>query len=94
MAAPVGTRDRPPDRNQRPRGSSLIPKLTEFRARLVEHGIEEKALDLLLAAVKDKGLVKADLTGHAPRPVCLPIGGQLVTPPRSHHPHHADDGSP
>ncbi len=33
--------------------------LVEFRARLVEHGIEEKALDLLLAAVKDKGLLKA-----------------------------------
>ncbi|MCX5343698.1 transposase [Streptomyces atratus] len=33
--------------------------LCEFRARLVEHGLEDKALDLLLAALKDRGLVKA-----------------------------------
>ncbi len=33
--------------------------LSEFRTRVVEHGLEEKALDLLLAALKDKGLVKA-----------------------------------
>lgn len=33
--------------------------LCEFRARLVAHGLEERALDLLLAALKDKGLVKA-----------------------------------
>ncbi len=32
--------------------------LSEFRTRVVEHGLEEKALDLLLAAVKEKGLVK------------------------------------
>ncbi|MGP3947947.1 IS1182 family transposase [Streptomyces sp. 7N604] len=31
----------------------------EFRARLVRHGLEERALDLLLTALKDKGLVKA-----------------------------------
>ena len=31
--------------------------LSEFRTRLVEHGVEEKALELLLAALKDKGLV-------------------------------------
>jgi DNA-binding transcriptional ArsR family regulator len=33
--------------------------LSEFRARLVEHSLEERALDLLLTALKDKGLVKA-----------------------------------
>ncbi|WP_234312181.1 transposase [Streptomyces griseus] len=33
--------------------------LSEFRARLVEHGLEERALDLLLTTLKDKGLVKA-----------------------------------
>jgi transposase len=33
--------------------------LSEFRTRLVEHGMEEKALDLLLTALKDRGLVKA-----------------------------------
>ncbi|MFD4144688.1 IS1182 family transposase [Streptomyces sp. NPDC058572] len=33
--------------------------LSEFRARMVEHGLEERALDLLLAALKEKGLVKA-----------------------------------
>jgi transposase len=31
--------------------------LSEFRARLVEHELEEKALDLLLTALKDRGLV-------------------------------------
>ncbi|WP_405759477.1 transposase [Streptomyces sp. NBC_00073] len=34
--------------------------LSEFRARLVAHNLEERALDLLLAALKSKGLVKAD----------------------------------
>ncbi|WP_185149028.1 transposase [Streptomyces sp. Ag109_O5-1] len=33
--------------------------LSEFRARVVEHGLEERVLDLLLAALKEKGLVKA-----------------------------------
>jgi IS5 family transposase len=33
--------------------------LCEFRARLVEHGLAERALDLLLAALVDKGLLKA-----------------------------------
>ncbi len=33
--------------------------LSEFRSRVVEHGLEERALDLLLAALKEKGLVKA-----------------------------------
>ncbi|WP_392676661.1 transposase [Streptomyces sp. LN785] len=33
--------------------------LSEFRTRLVEHGTEEKVLDLLLTALKDRGLVKA-----------------------------------
>lgn len=33
--------------------------LSEFRSRVVAHGLEERALDLLLAALKDKGLVKA-----------------------------------
>lgn len=33
--------------------------LSEFRMRLVEHGMEEKVLDLLLTALKDRGLVKA-----------------------------------
>ncbi|MFI5775287.1 IS1182 family transposase [Streptomyces sp. NPDC051658] len=33
--------------------------LSEFRTRLVEHGMEEKVLDLLLTALKDRGLVKA-----------------------------------
>lgn len=33
--------------------------LSEFRARVVEHGLEEKALDLLLAALRDKGLIAA-----------------------------------
>jgi transposase len=32
--------------------------LSEFRARVVEHGLEAKALDLLLAALVGKGLVK------------------------------------
>jgi transposase len=47
--------------------------LCEFRARVVEHGLEERALDLLLAALKEKGLVKAggkqrtDSTHAAPR---------------------------
>jgi hypothetical protein len=33
--------------------------LSEFRTRVVAHGLEEKALDLLLAALREKGLVKA-----------------------------------
>src|SRR6266487_288845 len=33
--------------------------LCEFRARVLAHGLEERALDLLLAALKDKGLVAA-----------------------------------
>lgn len=33
--------------------------LSEFRTRVVEHGLEEKALDLLLAALRDKGVVAA-----------------------------------
>jgi hypothetical protein len=33
--------------------------LSEFRARVVAHGLEERVLDLLLAAVKDAGLVRA-----------------------------------
>jgi transposase len=33
--------------------------LSKFRARVVEHGLEERALDLLLEALKEKGLVKA-----------------------------------
>ncbi|MFG1711326.1 IS1182 family transposase [Nonomuraea sp. M3C6] len=33
--------------------------LSEFRTRVAEHGLEEKALDLLLATLADKGLVKA-----------------------------------
>jgi transposase len=33
--------------------------LSEFRTRLVEPGMEEKVLDLLLTALKDRGLVKA-----------------------------------
>ncbi|MEU1303675.1 transposase [Streptomyces shenzhenensis] len=33
--------------------------LSEFRTRMVEHGLEERVLDLLLAALKEKGLVKA-----------------------------------
>ncbi|MFJ9552089.1 transposase [Streptomyces erythrochromogenes] len=33
--------------------------LSEFRTRMVEHGLEEKALDLLLAALREKDLVKA-----------------------------------
>jgi transposase len=32
--------------------------LHDFRARLVAHGLEEKALDLLLAALRGRGLVK------------------------------------
>jgi transposase len=31
--------------------------LSDFRARVVEHGLEEKALDLLLAALERKGLL-------------------------------------
>jgi len=31
----------------------------EGRRLVVEHGLEERALDLLLAALKEKGLVKA-----------------------------------
>lgn len=33
--------------------------LSEFRARLVAHNLEERALDLLLGVLKSKGLVKA-----------------------------------
>lgn len=33
--------------------------LSEFRARLVEHNLEEKALELLLSSLRDRGLVKA-----------------------------------
>jgi transposase len=33
--------------------------LSEFRTRVVQHGLEERVLDLLLAALTDKGLVKA-----------------------------------
>jgi hypothetical protein len=33
--------------------------LSEFRTRVVEHGLEVKALDLLVAALVDKGLLKA-----------------------------------
>jgi transposase len=33
--------------------------LTGFRGRLIEHGLEEKVLDLLLAVLQGKGLVKA-----------------------------------
>jgi transposase len=33
--------------------------LSEFRARVVEHGLAERALDVLLAALVDKGLLKA-----------------------------------
>jgi hypothetical protein len=33
--------------------------LAEFRSRIVEHGLAEKVLDLLLAALVDKGLLKA-----------------------------------
>ena len=33
--------------------------LSEFRTRVVTHGLEERVLDLLLAVLKDKGLVKA-----------------------------------
>ncbi|WP_338674350.1 transposase [Streptomyces sp. SCSIO 30461] len=33
--------------------------LSEFRTRVVEHGLEERVLDLLLAVLKEKGLVKA-----------------------------------
>jgi hypothetical protein len=33
--------------------------LCEFRARVVAHGLEERALDVLLAALRDKGLVVA-----------------------------------
>jgi transposase len=33
--------------------------LSEFRARVVAHGLEERALDALLAALVDKGLLKA-----------------------------------
>jgi IS5 family transposase len=33
--------------------------LSEFRARLVEHGLAERALDLLLTALVDKGLLQA-----------------------------------
>jgi len=33
--------------------------LSEFRTHLVEHGMEEKVLNLLLTALKDRSLVKA-----------------------------------
>ena len=33
--------------------------LSEFRARVTWHGLEERVLDLLLAVLKDRGLVKA-----------------------------------
>jgi hypothetical protein len=47
--------------------------LSEFRTRLVAHGLEERALDLLLKVLQDKGLVAAggkqrtDSTHAAPR---------------------------
>ncbi|MFE5092463.1 transposase [Streptomyces sp. NPDC056638] len=55
--------------------------LSEFRTRLVEHGMEEKVLDLLLTALKDQGLVKAkgkqrtDSTSSAQPPVRLRRAG-------------------
>jgi transposase len=33
--------------------------LSQFRSRIVEHGLEEKVLDLLVTALVDKGLLKA-----------------------------------
>ncbi|MFF3672070.1 transposase [Microtetraspora malaysiensis] len=33
--------------------------LSEFRTRVLQHGLEEKALDLLLAKLREKGLVRA-----------------------------------
>jgi transposase len=33
--------------------------LSKFRARVLEHGLEKRVLDLLLTALKEKGLVKA-----------------------------------
>jgi hypothetical protein len=39
--------------------------LCEFRARVLAHGLEERALDLLLASLQDKGLVAAG--GKQPR---------------------------
>jgi transposase len=33
--------------------------LSQFRSRIVEHGLEERVLDLLVAALVDKGLLKA-----------------------------------
>ncbi|MET8454541.1 transposase [Streptomyces sp. NPDC005209] len=33
--------------------------LSEFRTRVVDHGLEERVLNLLLAALKEKGLAKA-----------------------------------
>jgi transposase len=47
--------------------------LSEFRTRVVEHGLEERALDLLVAALVGKGLLKpggkarTDSTHAAPR---------------------------
>ena len=47
--------------------------LCEFRSRLVEHGMEARLLDLLVARLVDKGLLKArgkqrtDSTHAAPR---------------------------
>ncbi|MFD4144113.1 transposase [Streptomyces sp. NPDC058572] len=45
--------------------------LSEFRTRVVAHGLEERVLDLLLVALKGKGLVKAGWqpTHTAPRAV-------------------------
>ncbi|MGW7605727.1 transposase [Streptomyces sp. NPDC054766] len=44
--------------------------LSEFRTRPVKHGVEEKVLDLLLTALKDRGLVKA---GGKVNPATLPM---------------------
>jgi hypothetical protein len=33
--------------------------LTGFRQRLIDHGLEEKVLDLLLARCQERGLLKA-----------------------------------
>jgi Transposase domain (DUF772) len=49
--------------------------LSEFRARVVAHGLEERALDLLLAALKGKGLVAAGGSSALTPPMCWPRCG-------------------
>ncbi|WP_165977646.1 transposase [Nonomuraea diastatica] len=55
--------------------------LSEFRTRVVAHGLEEKALDLLLAKLAGKGLIEAGgKRGCRPRRHSVPSWRALTVP--------------